>query len=379
VNHFDTDQPHAHVLVRGAREDGRALIIPKEYMARGFRSRAEERATLELGEVSRDQAEERLRKEVTADRVTGLDRHLDKSLGPDGRVPTDLIDDRHTDGALLRGRLQHLQGLGLAEKEGRDWRLSEGFAQSLEGLSREQDVLRTLHARMAKARAPVELVREGLVAGRVVEAGQAGLVIEDRDGVERLLLGAVRGVAKGSLVIAEAGERGVGVYPLGDPSRDIEVERLTPTDGLLTWRASDRADGLNPPLFDAKTESMIESRAAFLREAGLAVETEHGTDLTDDGWTKLREADIRLSIEEQLSRDDAYQTEALFAREGHYLGTVRTQSGLFAVAERGAGLVFGEVSKVPQIAIGQAIEIDPSKDLIQVLDHGLDRGLGLDI
>ncbi|MBU6407173.1 MAG: hypothetical protein KGS44_08595 [Alphaproteobacteria bacterium] len=113
VNHFDTDQPHAHVLVRGAREDGRALIIPKDYMARGFRARAEERATRELGEVSRGQAEERLRKEVTADRVTGLDRHLEKSLRLEGRVPSDLIDDRHTYGALMRGRLQHLEGLAL--------------------------------------------------------------------------------------------------------------------------------------------------------------------------------------------------------------------------------------------------------------------------
>ncbi len=196
VNHFDTDQPHAHVLVRGARDDGRALIIPKDYMARGFRARAEERATQELGEVTRDQAEERLRKEVTADRVTGLDRHLEKGLRLDGRVPTDLIDDRHTYGALLRGRLQHLEGLGLASREGRDWQLAAGFTQSLASLSREQDVLRTLHARMARTRAPVELVREGLVAGRVVEAGRDGLVLKDRDGVERLFLGPVHGVPK---------------------------------------------------------------------------------------------------------------------------------------------------------------------------------------
>lgn len=68
-----------------------------------------------------------------------------------------------------------------------------------------------------------------------------------------------------------------------------------------------------------------------------------------------------------------------FVDKHRYLGTVRTQSGLFAVAERGAGLVYGEVSEVPQIAIGQAIEMNPSKDLIQVLDHGLDRGLGLEL
>ncbi len=252
VNHFDTDQPHAHVLVRGAREDGRALMIPKDYMARGFRARAEERATQELGEVSHDQAEERLRNEVTADRVTGLDRHLEKSLRLDGRVPADLIDDRHTYGALLRGRLQHLEGLGLAAKEGRDWRLAEGFTQSLASLSREQDVLRTPHARMAKTRAPVELAREGLVAGRVVEAGREGLVVQDRAGVERLLLGPTHGATKGALVMAGLGENGPRLFHLGSPGESLDADRLTAVDRLLEWRTSERAEGRNPPLFDPK-------------------------------------------------------------------------------------------------------------------------------
>jgi len=378
VNHFDTDQPHAHVLVRGAREDGRALMIPKDYMARGFRARAEERANQELGEVSRDQAEARLRKEVTADRVTGLDRHLEKSL-VEGRVPTDVVDDRHTYGALLRGRLQHLQGLGLAAKEGRDWRLADGFTQNLESLSREQDVLRTLHARMAKTRAPVELVREGLVAGRVVEAGREGLVVEDRDGVERLLLGPAQGATKGALVMAGPGENGPRLFHLGNPGNSLDADRLTAVDRLLEWRTSERAEGRNPPLFDPKTEGLIAERGALLLEAGMGVETEHGLSLTAEARSALRGRDIRLSIAEQLGRTDAFQTEALFEREGHYLGTVRTESGLFAVAERHAGLVFGGVSEAPQIAIGQAIAMDPSKGLIKTLDHGLDHGLGLEL
>jgi hypothetical protein len=34
--HYDTDQPHAHVLVRGRRGDGRDLVIPRDYMGYGF-------------------------------------------------------------------------------------------------------------------------------------------------------------------------------------------------------------------------------------------------------------------------------------------------------------------------------------------------------
>lgn len=31
--HYDTDQPHAHVVVRGRRGDGRDLVIPRAYIA----------------------------------------------------------------------------------------------------------------------------------------------------------------------------------------------------------------------------------------------------------------------------------------------------------------------------------------------------------
>ncbi|MBU6407174.1 MAG: hypothetical protein KGS44_08600 [Alphaproteobacteria bacterium] len=179
--------------------------------------------------------------------------------------------------------------------------------------------------------------------------------------------------------MAGPGENGPRLFHLGNPGNSLDADRLTAVDRLLEWRTAERAEGRSPPLFDPKTEGLIAERGALLLEAGMGVETEHGLLLTAEARSALRDRDIRLSIAEQLGRDDAYQTEALFAREGHYLGTVRTQSGLFAVAERGAGLVYGEVSEVPQIAIGQAIEMNPSKDLIQVLDHGLDRGLGLDI
>jgi type IV secretory pathway VirD2 relaxase len=49
VDHWNTDNPHVHVLVRGHADDGRDLVISRDYISRGFRARAEERVTLELG------------------------------------------------------------------------------------------------------------------------------------------------------------------------------------------------------------------------------------------------------------------------------------------------------------------------------------------
>src|SRR3546814_8841890 len=40
VDHWNTDNPHVHVLVRGRADDGGDLVISRNYVREGFRSRA---------------------------------------------------------------------------------------------------------------------------------------------------------------------------------------------------------------------------------------------------------------------------------------------------------------------------------------------------
>jgi len=42
VDHWNTDNPHVHVIVRGKAGDGRDLVISRDYIAHGLRARAEE-------------------------------------------------------------------------------------------------------------------------------------------------------------------------------------------------------------------------------------------------------------------------------------------------------------------------------------------------
>ena len=49
VDHWNTDNPHVHVLIRGRADDGQDLVISRDYISRGFRDRAAERVTVELG------------------------------------------------------------------------------------------------------------------------------------------------------------------------------------------------------------------------------------------------------------------------------------------------------------------------------------------
>src|SRR3546814_14255830 len=49
VDHWNTDNPHVHLLVRGKGDDGQNLVIDKDYIRTGMRARAAGLVTAELG------------------------------------------------------------------------------------------------------------------------------------------------------------------------------------------------------------------------------------------------------------------------------------------------------------------------------------------
>jgi hypothetical protein len=76
VDHWNTDNPHVHILIRGRAEDGKDLVISRAYISQGFRERAAQRVTLELGPRTEREVRSALEREVEAERWTNLDRAL---------------------------------------------------------------------------------------------------------------------------------------------------------------------------------------------------------------------------------------------------------------------------------------------------------------
>lgn len=196
--HFDTDQPHAHVLLRGRRSSGRDLVIPRAYMGYGFRARAQEVAHELLGDLSRSDAERRIWRETQADRFTGFDRRL-VAAADEGLEVDDGVGGSDAWSALLRGRLRHLEALGLATRRGHRFRLHPDLEPRLRTLQLRRDIIRTLQQRRLEAgREPREL-GDAPVKGRVVKTGRydelggsSWVLVRDRDGQEhfaRLKLG----------------------------------------------------------------------------------------------------------------------------------------------------------------------------------------------
>jgi type IV secretory pathway VirD2 relaxase len=188
--HFDTDQPHAHLVVRGRRADGRDLVIPRDYMGYGFRARAQEVAQERLGDLSRAEAERRIWKETEADRFTGFDRRLIKAADADGFV-ADGVGGTDAWAALSRGRLRHLERLGLAERSGSRYRLDARMEARLRTMQIQRDIIRTLNQRRLAGASTIRQLGTERVHGQVVQTGRHDeigaspyIVVRDAGGVE---------------------------------------------------------------------------------------------------------------------------------------------------------------------------------------------------
>ncbi len=154
VDHFNTDNPHSHIVLRGKDEFGKDLVIARDYISHGIRERATELLTLELGPVSEQQIQRGYAREMDQERFTRLDREI---LGQAEDGMADLRNDprghfarfKHT---LKIGRLQKLERMGLAEPAGaKRWRLATGLETSLRDMGTRGDIIRTMHREMRAA------------------------------------------------------------------------------------------------------------------------------------------------------------------------------------------------------------------------------------
>jgi len=148
IDHHNTDDAHVHLLVRGVRENGRALKIDRDYLRSGVRMRSQEIATRELGprpEREMLQARERV---VRLEQWTEIDRTLQHKADANRVVSYEHFQPR-SDGARVRvaqevERLQYLQKLGLARRiDERSWQLSENCERELRDRQQSKDVIKT--------------------------------------------------------------------------------------------------------------------------------------------------------------------------------------------------------------------------------------------
>lgn len=200
VDHWNTDNPHTHLIVRGRDDTGKDLIIAGDYIAHGLRHRAAELATEWLGPRTELEIQQTLGREVEQERWTSLDRTLQREAGDDGRVQIERFNQPtlQRQRLLLIGRLQRLQRLGLAdEMQPGTWAIHADAEKTLRALGERGDIIRTMQRAMGGQPRELAVFEPGqnadgsgrTIVGRVADKGLADelhdrgyLVIDGVDG-----------------------------------------------------------------------------------------------------------------------------------------------------------------------------------------------------
>ncbi|AJP47688.1 type VI secretion protein [Rugosibacter aromaticivorans] len=196
VNHWNTDNPHTHIVLRGKDGTGKDLIISRDYIAQGMRERASELATEWLGLRTELEIQQSLRREVDQERWTSLDRTLQREA-QGGLVhinqPTE-DPKRRQQRVLLIGRLQRLQRMGLAHESAPGvWAVHAEAEQVLRAMGERGDIVRTMQRAMGGVPRNLVVFAPGEnaqhVVGRVCAKGMADelhdrgyLVVDGTDG-----------------------------------------------------------------------------------------------------------------------------------------------------------------------------------------------------
>jgi len=314
VDRWNTDNRHVHVLVRGCADNGQDLGISRDYISRGFRGRAAERVTLELGPRSEQE------NEVAAERWTSLDRSL-RDISDEGGGVADL----RPGGAgpelrrLMIGRAAKLERLGLADQVGpAQWTLKPGLEPALRDLGIRGDIIKTMHRAISRSEREPDVASFALrgeqpaepVLGRLVGRGlhdelkgTAYAIIDGVDGRTHHLVFSdleMTGDAKpGAIVETRAFDDAGGHNRLSLATRsDLAIKAQVSAPGA-TWldrQLLAKASALSSGGFGAEVRDAMDRRIDHLGDQDLARRQGQRVVFARDLLNTLRQRELDAAV-----------------------------------------------------------------------------------
>jgi type IV secretory pathway VirD2 relaxase len=297
VDHFNTGHPHTHVVIRGRDDQGRDLVMARDYISHGVRARAQGLITLELGPETDLERTQKLFNETGQERLTRLDRSLLAGT-KDGILVVTTADEQNPVQQTLRiGRLKTLERLGLAqERQQGVWQLDGKLEGKLRRLGERADKFRTMQRvlkelgidRGAAAMALFERgPRKVPLIGKVIGVGMVDEITDRTWVVVDAVDGRVHYADLGRIKPADAPYRGMLVALAGDETlrgkptsvprlevlSELEIGRLASYDGP-TWLDEAIIGKLQVqkelPGFTAELRQALADRGRWLAGRGLA-------------------------------------------------------------------------------------------------------------
>jgi type IV secretory pathway VirD2 relaxase len=408
VDHWNTDNPHVHLLVRGVTEDGSDLVIARDYISRGLRSRAEDLVALELGPKPEHEVRSALEREVDAERWTRLDAEIRLSANDTGIVdlrPAQPITADPQIRRLMIGRLQRLERMGLASADGpAQWTLRPEAEPILRDLGIRGDIIKTMH------RAMTGRGSDRAIGDYVIDAGTAGAAVVGRL-VDKGLHDELTGEAY-AVIDATDGRlhhvrfRGIETLehspPLGGivevrrfggpddraptlvlaPRSDFDLGRQITASGA-TWLDHRLVAKAETPLahggFGAETRAAMQARTDHLVEEGLARRQAQRVIFARDLLATLQRRELDAVGAKFASEGGIpYKSAAVGEHvSGTYTRRVNLSSGRFAMIDDGLGFSLVPWSPGLEKQLGRHVAGVARGDGGIDWSFGRKRGLGL--
>ncbi|AJA10886.1 hypothetical protein SKP52_20100 [Sphingopyxis fribergensis] len=405
IDHWNTDDPHIHVLVRGRGDDGRDLVISRDYIREGFRHRAEDRVTLEMGPRTQREIQAALGREVQADRWTSLDRSLRDIADRHGGI-VDLRPDANGHGAqnrhLLIGRAQKLEALGLVDPLGpAAWTIKPGLEDKLRDLGVRGDIIKTMHKAMGKDTPNPDVSRFAIhlappvdpIVGRLVDRGlydelkgSAFAVVDGIDGRTHHLrfedLEMTGDAKPGAIVELRSWDdvRGQRRHSLATRS-DLTLSQQISADGV-TWLDRNLIAREQPVLgggFGAEVASALEARCDYLEGEGFAQRRGQRVVFARSLLKTLKERELQRAQTEIAGRTGLAPQPSAPGEHvaGVYRERVTLASGRYAMIDNGLGFQLVPWRPALEQNLGQHVSGTMTPGGGVDWTFGRQRGLGL--
>jgi type IV secretory pathway VirD2 relaxase len=405
VDHWNTEHPHVHLIVRGVRGEGQDLVIARDYIKEGMRDRARDLITQELGLRTDVDIRRTLERQIEAERWTQLDRQLVRDQRKTGLIDLAPLPDRQPDEfhALKVGRLRTLELLGVAGQVGHSqWFIKPEAETVLRELGERGDIIKRMHRALTergieRGSANFVLAGESLdvaVIGRLVERGlddelkgTAYAVVDGVDGrthhIKLPHLDAAGDSPPGSIVELRAYEDAHGQRRVALAVRsDLDIQAQVKATGA-TWL--DRQAIAREPLalseggFGAEVQQALDQRADHLIGEGLAERQGGRVVFARRLLNTLREREVSA-----LADKLATETGLPFNRAGsgeYVAGAYRQRfvlaSGRFAMIDDGLGFQLVPWSPSLEKQLGRHVSGVARHNGGVDWDFGRKRGLGL--
>lgn len=380
VDHWNTEHPHVHILVRGRTDDGADLVMSRDYIAMGLRARASDLVTRELGPRSELEIRQSLEADRTAERWTRLDRTLAREAGTaDGVI--DLRFERgcrarsiagNSDRADADARAARLGGTCGPRGLGSGRRCGGEVARAGE----RGDIIKRLHKTLTRTApaAPPSWALEGEthggpIVGRLIARGlddelkgTAFAIVDGIDGrVHHVKLPDVEAGGDGPIGIVElrrfADARGRTRIVLAIRS-ELVLDQQVAADGAtwLDWQLVARAPAeLSRNAFGAEVRAALERRIDVLADQGLARRDGNKVRLSGNLIEPLRDSELDVVTRRKQTGLPHLSSDVGEQISGGYRQSLSLACAPFAMIDNGLGFQLVPWSPLLERELGKQV------------------------